>query len=68
MQAIQTFGVGTQLQASGRKISNEGNKKVRCHVCICKWDRKSRQKCCKCNLFVCNVHAETTVTCSSCIL
>ena len=68
IQAIQAFGVETQPQATGRKIPNEDNKKGRCHVCTCKRDRKSRQKCCKCNLFVCNDHAETTVICSDCIL
>ena len=67
-QAIQVFGVETQPQATGRKISNEDNKKGRYHVCTCKRDRKSHQKCCKCNLFVCNDHAETTVICSNCIL
>ena len=67
-QAIQAFGVETQPQATGRKIPNEDNKKGRCHVCTCKRDRKSRQKCSKCNLFVCNDHAETTVICSNCIL
>ena len=67
-QAIQAFGVETQTQANGRKIPNEDNKKGRCHVCTHKQDRKSCQKCCKCNLFVCNDHAETTVICSNCIL
>ena len=67
-QAIEAFGVETQPQATGRKIPNEDNKKGRCHVCTRKQDRKSRQKCCKCNLFVCNDHAETTVICSNCIL
>ena len=63
------FGVETQPQATaGRKIPNEDNKKGRCHVCTCKRDQKSRQKCSKCNLFVCNDHAETTVICSNCIL
>ena len=65
---IQAFGVETQPQATGRKIPNEDNKKGCYHVCTCKRDGKSRQKCCKCNLFVCNDHAETTVICSNCIL
>ena len=63
-QAIQAFGIETQYQATGKKIPNEDNKKGCCHVCVGKRGRKSRRKCCKCNLFVCNDHAETTVICS----
>ena len=59
-QAIHAFGVETKPQATGRKMPHEGNRKGRCHVCICERGRKSYQKCCKCNLFVCNDHAETT--------
>ena len=55
-QAIQTFGVETQPQATGRKMPNEDNKKSRCHVCTHKRD-----------LFVCNDHAETIDICSNCI-
>ena len=58
-QAIQAFGVETQPQATGRKIPNEDNKKGCCHICTSKRDRKSRQKCCKCNLSVCNDHVVT---------
>ena len=65
---MQAFDVETQSQATGRKIPNEDNTKGHCHVCTCKRDRKSRQKSSKCNLFVCNEHAETTVLCSNCIL
>ena len=36
-QAIQTFGVETQPQATGRKMPNEDNKKRRYHVCTRKW-------------------------------
>ena len=68
IQAIQAFGVEAQPQGAGRKIPNEDNKKGRCHICTCRQDRKSRQKRCKCTLFVCNDHAEATVICSNCIL
>ena len=64
---MQAFGVETQPQATGRKIPNEDNKKGRFHVYTCKRDRKPRQKCSKCNLFVCNDHAERTFICSNCI-
>ena len=67
-KAIQAFGVEAQPQATERKIPNEDNKKGCCHVCTRKQDQKSRQKCCKCTLFVCNDHEETIVTCSNCIL
>ena len=67
-QAIQAFGVETQPQASGRKIPNEDNKKCHCHVCTGKRDQRSHQKCCKCNLFVCIDHKETTSICLNCIL
>ena len=67
-QAIQAFGVETQPQTSGRKIPNEDNKKRRCHVSTGKQDQRSRQKCCKCNLFVCIDHEETTFICLNCIL
>ena len=68
IQAIQVFGVETQPQTTGRKILNEDNKKGRYRVCTFKRDQKLHQKCCKCNLFVCNDHAETTVIWSNCFL
>ena len=68
IQAIEAFGVETQPQSTGKKIANEDNKKGCCNVFTCKGDWKSRQKCCKCDLFVCNDNAETTIICSNCIL
>lgn len=43
-QAIKAFDVETQPQATGRKIPNEDNKKVRCYVCKSKLDRTSHPK------------------------
>ena len=67
-QAISNlFGVETQPQAMGRKMSIQDYKKGCCLDCARKQDGKLHQKCCKCNLFICNDHAEITVACSNCI-